>query len=495
MKTKRTLAWLLTLLTIGSTLIACGGDGDGGKETDGKGSPNGEQTSGVDTIDTANMTETQKRQLVDDGIETVDYNERPFRISGETSYSENHYYVESENGDPCIDAVWKRNHKIEERFNILIQLTEDIDFEESVLTDQKEVDLRAQAAWKMHHLVTQSLIYDWNDVEVINQDQPWYTKLSNDESTIMGTLYGICSDFSLSAMTEAYGIFFNTRLVENYGIDKAGLYDMVNKGTWTIDKLIEVTKGIYDDVNQDNVRNQEDLYGFSYFVSNAADVWLTAFDQTLTSKADDGTLVFNVATDKTEAALSKLRDWHQTNGVWLCEGEEDEYGLFVDAMTVFAPIPFSQCFTTLREMEDVYSVLPYPKWDENQTGYYTNANDNYQLFCLPKTLNDEDLEFVGSIFEVLSAETWKTVSPIYYDAALKGRYSKEPETAKMIDIIMNGRRFEFSFQYAESHLGRVSYLFRDLLDEPKTPLASKWMTTERVINAKVTNGFYDLFTE
>ncbi|MBQ3064631.1 MAG: hypothetical protein IJC98_00170 [Clostridia bacterium] len=495
MKTKRTLAWLLTLLTIGSTLLACGGDGDGGKETDGKGTQSGEQTSGVDTVDTANMTETQKRQLVDDGIETVDYNQRPFRLSvaGHERDTTAHYLVEAETGDPCADAIWKRNSKVEGRFNILIEESLVEDFDESILTDQKEVELGTSAAWRINKLTTQNLIYDWNDVEVINPDQPWYNKLSNDESTLMGTLYGICSEMSISSMTFSYGMFFNTRLIENYGIDKAGLYDMVDKGTWTIDKMIELTKGVYEDINQDNTKNDEDLFGFACGGSNSMDVWLTAFGHKLTTKAEDGTLILNFATEKTESALAKLRDWRTTDGV--ITGASEPIEMFVDGRVLFVPMEFERCFAELKEMEDVYSVLPYPKWDENQTDYYTNANDNYELFVLPKTLNDEDLEFVGSIFEVLSAETWKTVSPVYYDAALKGRYSKEPETAKMIDIIMNGRNFEFSFQYAESHLGRISYLFRDLLKEPKTPLASKWITAERLINAKIAQGFYDLFTD
>ncbi|MBQ3065742.1 MAG: hypothetical protein IJC98_05860 [Clostridia bacterium] len=488
---RRTAAWLLALLTLGSTLIACGGSGDGGKET--QGTEDGTVTSADDTAtETVQLTETQKRQLVDDGVETVDYNQRPFRITYEMEENEPHYYVEAETGDPCADAIWKRNQKIMERFNIVIELAA-ADVEDAVLTDQDAVDLHMTDAFRMCDLVTQDIIYDWNDVNIINLENPWYNSLANEESELLGTLYGVWGEYSLSTITLSFGMFFNTRLLENYGITSAQMYQTVHDGEWTIDKMISITKDVYEDLNLNNEQDEEDLYGFAYRISTDADAWLIGFDHKLTTRAEDGTLVFQFATEKVESALTKLREWQETNGVYICE-DESTADFFVNGHTVFAPLYFQSCFDTLKNMEDVYSVLPYPKWDAAQTDYYINGGDG-EMATLPHTLDEEGLEFVGDIFEVLSAETWKTVAPIYYDAALKGRYSKEPETAKMIDIIMKGRNFEFTFQYGDSHLARICWMFRDLLKDPKTPLASKWKTAERLINAKIAQGFYDMFTD
>jgi hypothetical protein len=143
-------------------------------------------------------------------------------------------------------------------------------------------------------------------------------------------------------------------------------------------------------------------------------------------------------------------------------------------------------------MKDTYSILPYPKWDSAQELYLTNADDKFQVFSIPKTASDT--EFIGTIFEAMSAESYKSVYPAYYDVALKGKYSSDPMTANMIDLIMSGRKFEFSFQFGKDHFLRMPYLFRDLLLTPTLKLASKWATVQKHFNKKK-DDLYSLFAD
>jgi hypothetical protein len=94
----------------------------------------------------------------------------------------------------------------------------------------------------------------------------------------------------------------------------------------------------------------------------------------------------------------------------------------------------------------------------------------------------------------MSAESYKSVYPAYYDVALKGKYSSDPMTANMIDLIMSGRKFEFSFQFGKDHFLRMPYLFRDLLLTPTLKLASKWATVQKHFNKKK-DDLYSLFAD
>ena len=123
-------------------------------------------------------------------------------------------------------------------------------------------------------------------------------------------------------------------------------------------------------------------------------------------------------------------------------------------------------------MQDSYGMLPNPKWDEAQERYLTNAYDQFSVFGVPLSVPTGDLEFVGTIYECLNAESYKTVYPAYYDVALKGKYSEDADTANMVDIIMEGRLFDFSFQFGESNFNRIPYWFRDLLAGKKTDFTS-----------------------
>ena len=56
-------------------------------------------------------------------------------------------------------------------------------------------------------------------------------------------------------------------------------------------------------------------------------------------------------------------------------------------------------------------------------------------------------ELVGTMFAALSAETWKTVIPQYYDVVLKYKGARDEASIAMIDTILNGRCLGFDFIY------------------------------------------------
>ena len=141
---------------------------------------------------------------------------------------------------------------------------------------------------------------------------------------------------------------------------------------------------------------------------------------------------------------------------------------------------FGETTESLGNMEAKYGILPLPKFDEAQEGYYTNAWDQFSVFAVPKTIADESKEVVGIVFEALNAESYKTVYPAYYDKALKSRYSAEPATAEIVDIIMAGRKLEFLFQFGE-FTASLPYQFRQLLANKQTDVASTYKKMEKLM--------------
>ena len=54
----------------------------------------------------------------------------------------------------------------------------------------------------------------------------------------------------------------------------------------------------------------------------------------------------------------------------------------------------------LRNMESDYGILPFPKYAEDQDGYFTTSRVNMKLFGIPADV--EDTEFAGLVTEALS---------------------------------------------------------------------------------------------
>ena len=80
----------------------------------------------------------------------------------------------------------------------------------------------------------------------------------------------------------------------------------------------------------------------------------------------------------------------------------------------------------LRDMKSDYGIIPYPKYDENQDGYYTFQHDQIGLFTIPVTSTKKDM--AGAVLEAMSSESSKTVVPSYYEVALKSKYSRDSES-------------------------------------------------------------------
>jgi hypothetical protein len=87
-------------------------------------------------------------------------------------------------------------------------------------------------------------------------------------------------------------------------------------------------------------------------------------------------------------------------------------------------------------------------------------HDVYSLFCAPVTCTRREL--VGATAEAMAAESYRKLTPTYFETALKVKYTRDEESSKMLDIILEGATFNLGVVYSES-LDNVGYIMRDLL--------------------------------
>lgn len=489
---------------LSQTLISCGETNS--KETqktqetqDTQPQQDTSETTAPAEEETAPPTDYELRQLVPDDLPEQSFNGAEFRVlTSDNKYGSKAYEITAEelNGDACNDSVYNRNLAIEERFDVeIICGVAD--------APQTEVNVFVTAGTNDYHIVgfhnyltyapiTSKSLYNWRLVPYVNLEKPWHNQLANDAATINDTLYAICSDLSITSMTYTYAFFFNADKILDFGYTPDQLYDMVRTGEWTIDKVIEITNQMYEDTNGNGERDISDNYGFGYEITNPADVWLAAFDQPLVRIVDGTQVEITFMTDKTVSIFEKLLDWHY-NGEGFCiyPQQYDEETYFLSGNLMMAPLRFYAAYNTLRNMDDTYSILPYPKWNEEQEKYYTNADDKFTSFGFPVT-SYEEREFVGIIYEALCAGSYKTVYPEYYDTALKGKYSSDPQTVEMIDLIMTGRNFDFSFQWGNVFMN-LPYLIRNGLDYNQNNIASEYKKNERAVQSGLKRKLLPLY--
>lgn len=155
-------------------------------------------------------------------------------------------------------------------------------------------------------------------------------------------------------------------------------------------------------------------------------------------------------------AVDKLTAFLKSADV-LCENQSTEERSIVNgyfaADKVLYYMTKLESLDDLRDMESDFAILPYPKYDADQSKYLTLIATATQMTYVPTTTNDAAL--TGKVCEALSYYSYKDVVPAYYDVALKNKYSRDENTQKMLDIIRSGAVMPFEYAYSTVIGGKV----------------------------------------
>ena len=477
---KKTLSLILAMLMLLSSVSCSETTADDTEEQETTASPGAEQT------DTAAPEETEPVNAVETILPDEDFGGRDFRISCNSKYSFE-MSVDEMTGDVCNDAVYDRNVKIEELYKVKIVpiittfVGNDTHVNEVINTitaGVDEYDLTGVYTYLAGRAVLQGCYHSWSNVPTVDFEKEWWVQSANEAFSIGGERYVAVGDLSITTLLLSYGVFFNQRLAVNYGLPN--LYETVLNGEWTVDKLRTLSADVYEDTNGDGAANIGDIFGLGVEKVTNLDVYPSAFDISLVSHDESGNPVVNIDEEKFTAALEKVYElyYNNGNGTLVCGTAGNEITEFAKGNLLFVTTWVDNAFNAFREMDDDYGILPYPKFDEAQENYYTNSMDNYSLLSVPVTV--KDLEFVGHITEALTIESHNSVFPAYYDVALTDKYARDQDSVEMLDIMMAGRKYDFSILHNDK-LQNLPYMFRNLIAAESTDFSSSYAKVKKAM--------------
>ena len=436
----------------------------------------------------APLTEMEKRAQVTDTLPERDFGGAQMRISTKRGTM---YEIDTDEmtGDILNDALYERNLRIEERFNAQIVpiITEAGDgmsqinnIRQSLIAADDTFDLAASYVYTTGTLITAGYYLNWVNMPYNDFSEPWWIHGINDNFRVGDALYAVVGDMCLSTLKLTYGMFYNRTRGEDYGLN-ASLYSTIDAGKWTLDDFLGTVAEIYEDVNGDGERDSGDFYGFTAENATNLDIYTFAFDIPIMRRDNSGNPQLVVNTERMVSAVEKInRLYWELTGSYVPAGDYSlPVSMFKDGCALFTTTYLSNAFAGYREMEDDYSILPYPKFDEAQEKYMTGAMDNYSVLGVPITV--KDTEMVSILTESLNVESYRTLFPVYYEQALQNKYSRDPESIGMINLLMEGRNFDFSTLFSQQITG-ISTLFRDVINSRSADFASKYKSLEKASN-------------
>ncbi|MGN1128277.1 MAG: extracellular solute-binding protein, partial [Candidatus Flemingiibacterium sp.] len=482
MKKSCALLLLIALLCTSCNSSPAGGQSDNGSD---------DTSSGTDTTETLSERDTVKSSLPE-GLKfegkTVNV------IVGDTGTSSNDIWSE-QTGDVVDDAVYNRNLAVSERLGVTIEY-EAIDnsgggkiaktMKENVLAGDEPYQLGFDNQYYTTSYALEGVYYNLLNMKYIDTSAPYYSQGFIEAATLHNTLFYIAGDATLGQTTSSYVTFFNKKLAETW-LPDTDLYQTVRDGKWTWDNFGEMIKNIYSDTNGDGKRDMEDFYGYACsYTTSPLDAILPSCDIRIAEVDKDGNINLTLNSERTVNMYEMLDNlFNKNNGVIHNGGTGEDrditWGKFTNSQSVFYIHRLSSAESELRDFADPYGLLPIPKYDEAQEEYYTIPHDMYSIIIVPSNCSDPDL--VGAFIEELNYESYKYVTPAYFETALKSKYLDGNDDAEMYDILVAGKRFDPAVIYS-NYTGNLSWVSRKVFQNEQS-FASYYASIETSAKEKL----------
>ncbi|MBP5255494.1 MAG: hypothetical protein J6Z80_00405 [Clostridia bacterium] len=309
-------------------------------------------------------------------------------------------------------------------------------------------DIYASSFYATSTLATQGTFKNLFDVPTIDLDREYWSDYFNGKAQIGNRLYLTTGDLATSALRFLFVTFFNKELVDEYKIKDP--YEMVDDGTWTYNTMYEIVKDIYVDLNSDQTVDEADFYGLGLNNYLGVDAYTSAFNMPTISINKDGDAEIVVNVNKYADVVNKLYTlFWQTQGVLNRQDPDGIADVFAQNRLIFAQSWLYNCEKiVMRDMENDYGIIPYPKYNENQKNYYSFGHDQITVVCIPKS--SQKAEEAGYVLEVMGALSRSTTIDQYYENALKGRYARDEKSHDMLDMIRKNFLLDTGWIYCES---------------------------------------------
>ena len=448
-KRKYLLCGLTALLAASAAFTACGSD---------TATPVTTQSSESTVTDTA-AAETEP--IVDwrsAGLAQVDYGGDNFHMVVQSITANTHAWFmmdpEESNGEVLNDAIFNRNAKIEELFNITITSEYDDNphnlVKKAVSAGDSAYDATLCYINNLYAIARDGNLFNWYDLPNINLEAEWWDQSFISQLTLMGQLYACSGDISPAMNVRCFGMLFNKDMCNSLGIEMP--YQYVKDGTWTLDRFKSYVTDINSDLNGDGVMDYEDRWGYFSEDGNSYMYYCSNGGTVITIDGDTAYLSYNTPrnvelasaaielTVNPETTLRANKLVESSSLGWTAASNWFAAGGALIRSTSMEPVP-----RDFRALDVNFGIVPYPKLDESQEDYHSMGdNASARVIGVPVT---SDAEFVSTILEVLAAESVNTVSDAFYDRCLDGKIMRDVESTEMLDIIFRNKVFDLGLIY------------------------------------------------
>ncbi|MCL2517764.1 MAG: extracellular solute-binding protein [Oscillospiraceae bacterium] len=408
---------------------------------------------------------------------------------------------EAETGEPINDAVYRRNRKVEELYNIEIVSTFH-NSRDAVVQAARKAILAAEDAYDVGFtvgitmptiLASKDYTYDLFTIPNLDLTRSWWNKKAIAEFSIANQLHITTGDISIFDAMSIDCFYRNKFLADDYGLESA--YELVYQGNWTWDKLIEMCHVVARDLNGDGVMNEWDQYGM-YTEFAAIRYMFRSCGGRIVKKDADDIPYLAVNTDITVKVIDYALASFMNKDIAMVSQDYKFNNYYADSMIpkyianeVLFALGAIYTALDLRNMECDFEILPYPKLNEQQSEYYAMTSRSYGTHIhIPATCTDTGR--VGAVLDALGYYSQQYIKPAVFDITVTDKLMRDEDSVRMVDLMLDTREYDIGEYYNWGDL--INVLLYSSLSARQNIFASNYAKNEDRIKSAMEKTISDM---
>ena len=366
---KRVISAAPAALTL--ALASCGQTGSGTGDNTTEPTDTTEKTVPEETVDTRYVPDLEVRNFSGKELRIVSF-ECP----------NVHYNMvpEEETGDTISDALFIRNRNITDKYNV--RLIESLNswnndaYRSSILAVDDSYDIISVSCPAALPWYREGLIIPYDDLPNVDLDKGYWDKSINESLSIDGLHYVAEGAYNIDIYDLTFCLLVSKPLCEQYRIE--GIYKDVSDGKWTYDMMKNYMMLVTSDLNGDSVMDENDQYGYTSHPKMVAPGFWIGADELSIIKDENDHPVINMTDPHFVEVFDKIFNvvW-DSNASYLTVGDQLDIPtecrkVFSENSSLFIDMSFFY-IEAMRGVETDFGIIPYPKFDENQSEYHSRV--------------------------------------------------------------------------------------------------------------------------
>ncbi len=418
------------------------------------------------------------------------------------TYAKKYMLVQHEDSeDPLRSEAYSRTQKVEEKFNIYLNVLEQKDcggtLQSSVMGQGGEYDLIYPAPHEGSFMLENNLLTDLCSYENIHLDEAWWNQ-SVDTFKIDDRLYFAASDYSICGQG-LVGLIYNRDLFKQLTLDQQyDINQLVEDKQWTMSLLREIAMKYGTDVNGDDKFTLEDQYGMIY-QNYHVDGYYWAMGGTVVTRDENNGYYLSIDVDRVSRMANALYDliyasenkvFWMKNVSWADFEESDGWKAYKTGKNLFMSFEFGALFSCLQTVSFDLGYAPLPLLDEEQDDYHALCGAGF--FMIPKKSVDAVRNSI--ILEALCIDSYANFRPTFFKTVLLGRLSNLEEDYAMLERLHESKTYDLGYTWGRGESGS---LLKMVSNDGDTNVASKikgrWREMNKCIEfiEEIRSGLYE----